>query len=212
VYGSLQDIDAWKKAENLAIQSFDERNTILESIGDAFFAVDKNWVVTYWNNMAEKVLARPRNEIIGYNLWEVYSDSIDSESYREYHRAVETNQVIRFEDYYPPLNKWYEISAFPSDSGLSVYFKDVTERLNYIKAIEEQNKKLMEISWMHSHVVRAPLAKIMGLIALMKDSKNNDADKERTMEYLLSSANELDEVIRNITDRTKAADYLITPK
>jgi PAS domain S-box-containing protein len=206
VYGSVQDINDRKKAEIAEIHALEEKNIILESIGDAFFAVDKNWTVTYWNHMAEKVLGRTKDEIIDHNLWDVYSDSIDSESYKRYHQAIETNQVVRFEDYYPPLKKWYEISAFPSNNGLSVYFKDITERLNYIKAIEEQNENLKEISWLQSHVIRAPLARIMGLIPLVNDSNQDTAEKKKALEYLLLSANELDGVIRSITSKTDCSD------
>ena len=71
---------------------------------------------------------KAKDEMVNRNLWEVFSDSVDSESYKKYHEAVESNQAMHFEDYYQPLNKWYEISAYPSDSGLSVYFKDVTDR------------------------------------------------------------------------------------
>ena len=79
---------------------------------------------------------------------------------------------------------------------------DVTERVNYIKAVEEQNEKLREISWIQSHVVRAPLARILGLISLIKDLKANGIEKEEIMDYLEISANELDRVIREITDKT----------
>jgi len=79
---------------------------------------------------------------------------------------------------------------------------DVTERLNYIKAIEEQNERLREISWIQSHVVRAPLARIMGLIHVIKDMKDNTEEKETTLDYIILSANELDEVIKNITSKT----------
>ena len=87
---------------------------------------------------------------------------------------------------------------------------DVTERLNYIKAIEDQNEKLREISWLQSHVIRAPLARLMGLIGLMKDTYRDEGEgeKQMTMDYLLLSANELDDVIRNITDKTRIpGDY-----
>jgi PAS domain S-box-containing protein len=205
-------IDAWKQAEIVANEALEERNTILESIGDAFFAVDKNWMVTYWNNMAEKVLGKLKKDILGHNLWEVYADSINSESFRKYHQAIETGQVVRFEDYYSPLEKWYEISAFPSVNGLSVYFKDVTERHNYIKAIEEQNRMLKEISWMQSHVVRAPLARIMGLVPLLMELKENSPEKDEALQYLALSANELDEVIKSITYKSHSASYQTSAK
>src|SRR5579863_4717807 len=80
---------------------------------------------------------------------------------------------------------------------------DVTERLKYIQAIEEQNEKLREISWIQSHIVRAPLARIMGLIHIIKDIKDNEEEKAMTLDFLMISANELDDVIKNITDKTR---------
>ena len=80
---------------------------------------------------------------------------------------------------------------------------DVTERLNYIKAIEVQNEKLREISWIQSHMVRAPLARIMGLINVIKDMKEGSEEKVTTLDYIVLSAHELDEIIKNITDKTR---------
>ena len=53
-----------KVAERTIMTTLAERNTILESIDDAFFAVDKNWTVTYWNKRAEQVLGRPKTEVL----------------------------------------------------------------------------------------------------------------------------------------------------
>jgi len=78
---------------------------------------------------------------------------------------------------------------------------DVTERLNYVKAIELQNQRLKEISWIQSHIVRAPLARIMGLIQILKDMPSVN-EKEKTLDYILLSANELDTAIKEITDKS----------
>jgi PAS domain S-box-containing protein len=60
-----------------------ERTTdILESISDAFFAVDGGWRFTYVNNKAEELWGRPREELLGKNLWEEFPEEVDSESYR----------------------------------------------------------------------------------------------------------------------------------
>ena len=83
---------------------------------------------------------------------------------------------------------------------------DITERLSYIKAIEDQNNRLKEISWIQSHIIRAPLSRIMGLIPLINETES-DSDKEQMLEYLMLSANELDEVIKNLTDKAQKADY-----
>ncbi|MGZ3755954.1 MAG: PAS domain S-box protein [Mucilaginibacter sp.] len=83
---------------------------------------------------------------------------------------------------------------------------DITERLNYIRAIESQNKKLTEISWIQSHLIRAPLSRILALAPLIKQAMLDDEDKERMIEYLLLSANELDKVINNISDTATMTD------
>jgi PAS domain S-box-containing protein len=78
---------------------------------------------------------------------------------------------------------------------------DITERLNYVKAIELQNKKLREISFVQSHIVRAPLARIIGLVQLLRESIDH-AQKEQILNFLEISADELDNVIREITTMT----------
>jgi PAS domain S-box-containing protein len=83
---------------------------------------------------------------------------------------------------------------------------DITERLNYIKAIEDQNERLKEISWIQSHIIRAPLSRIMGLVPLISDNED-PADREEMLGYLMLSANELDEVIKGITEKAHKADY-----
>jgi PAS domain S-box-containing protein len=84
---------------------------------------------------------------------------------------------------------------------------DITERLNYINEIETQNKTLRDISWMQSHIIRAPLTRIMGLVALMQDLKEKMTDfpveMTQMFEYLMISAHELDDVIKDITDKTR---------
>ncbi|WP_428328054.1 PAS domain-containing protein [Mucilaginibacter sp.] len=208
LYGSFQDIDARKKAEVAEIHALEERNVILESIGDAFFAVDKNWIVTYWNKMAEKIMGKPKQQVLNRNLWTVYHDAVKNISFEKYHEAMETMQAVHFEDYYEPLALWFDVSAYPSYGGLSVYFKDITDRKLSEIRLKEQNEQLREISWIQSHIVRAPLARIMGLIPLIKDPRTQVADKQEMLEYLLVSAVELDDVIRSITDKTKQGTYL----
>jgi len=81
---------------------------------------------------------------------------------------------------------------------------DITKQLKHVKAIEEQNKRLKEISWIQSHIIRAPLCRIMGLIPLLED--NNVEDKREILAFILSSAYELDAVIRKITEKSNLSN------
>ena len=80
------------------------------------------------------------------------------------------------------------------------------ERRKHAEVLERQNEKLEEISWMQSHVIRAPLARIKGLIPLINEAKESRAEREKMLEYLFLSANELDRVIEEITDKTVVAE------
>src|SRR5690606_34760088 len=73
---------------------------ILESITDAFFAVDEEWRFTYINREAENLLQRPRAELLGRTLWEAFPDVAGTGFEREYHRAMEQRTTTRLEEYY----------------------------------------------------------------------------------------------------------------
>ncbi len=140
------DITDRKLADEKALLALEERNTILESIGDAFFAVDKNFKVTYWNKMAEKLLQTPKKKILNRNLWDVFTDAIDLPSYKNYHLAMKEMKSVHFEDYYAPINRWFEISAYPSEEGLTVYFKDTTERKIAEEQIRQSNERFEKVT------------------------------------------------------------------
>jgi PAS domain S-box-containing protein len=197
------DITNRKIAEDTILNILEEKNTILESIGDAFFAVNNDWVITYWNKQSEVLLEKTKDEVLGRNLWEVFSNTISTEALKNYHKALENKQVIHFEDYYAPLKKWYEVSVYPSEKGLAVYFKDISERIQYTTAIEAQNKKLHEIAWTQSHIARAPLSRMMGIVDLLKDTEMSTEEFKEWVKHFVYSGNELDTIIKEITKKSE---------
>jgi PAS domain S-box-containing protein len=117
-----RDVTERKEAEEALRRSEAEIFGILESITDAFFSLDREWRFAYVNHQAEVLLNRSREDLVGERIWE------DSTFYPQYRWAVAEGRTARFEAYYPPLEKWFSVRAYPSESGLSVYFQDVTER------------------------------------------------------------------------------------
>lgn len=333
IYGSFQDIHDKKITEIALKDSFEEKNEILESIGDGFFAIDEHWNVLYWNKQAEIILQTKKEDIIAKNLWEKFYDVHTTNSFTQYQIALETKQRVSFEDYYPTLNKWFEVTAYPTNKGLSVYFKDVsirktaenavqemnerfekvthatndaiwdwniienkvywglgynklfgielenlkpdfemwkskvhpndfdrvtsslqevldnqaltnwqceyrflkvdnsyayvidrafvirnnemkpirmvgaltdvTEKLIHTKAIEEQNKMFKEIAWTQSHIVRAPLARILGIVDLMKKETLKQNEYPEFLNYVFDSAEELDIIVKDIVNKAQ---------
>ncbi len=139
LHGIVQDITEQKKAE-------EEKSRILERIDDGFFALDNNWVVTYWNTKAEQILDTPKKDIVGEVLWDVFEEAVELDFYDQYHKAVEEQVTVHFEAFYPPQQMWLDVSAYPSEEGLSVYFKDVSQRKQTQQELQEKEAQLRNIA------------------------------------------------------------------
>lgn len=92
---------------------------------------------------------------------------------------------------------------FQDTLGRIILATDISEQFMHIETIEKQNEKLKEIAWIQSHVVRAPLARMMGLIEVMKSEGADSDDHEKLYDYLMTSAQELDTIIRKISKKAE---------
>jgi two-component system cell cycle sensor histidine kinase/response regulator CckA len=101
---------------------------ILENTTDGFFALDQQWKFTYLNPEAEKLLGRKRDEIIGKVLWEEFGELSGTAFEENYRRVVADQTALEFEASDSAGRIWFEMHAYPSGGGLSVFFRDVTER------------------------------------------------------------------------------------
>jgi PAS domain S-box-containing protein len=121
-----------------------EMRTIWESMTDAFFAVDPQWRITYINSAGEKLIQRSREQLLGEELWEKFPEAVDSDFFRQYHRAVHERIPVNFEEFFAPLQTWFEVHAYPSSAGLAVYFRNINDRkqveLHRLQAEEEQRQ------------------------------------------------------------------------
>jgi PAS domain S-box-containing protein len=101
---------------------------ILESISDAFYAVDHEWRFTYINRRAEQLWGRPREQLIGKVVWEEFPWIAGSESEAAHERALREQRPVRLEMISAIFNHWIDISIYPNPTGLSVFFHDISER------------------------------------------------------------------------------------
>jgi PAS domain S-box-containing protein len=104
---------------------------ILESISDGFLVLDGNLVVTYFNDAAETLLGRKREEVLGRHLFEeAFPESRGSVFEKYYQQALREKKPVFFETYFEiaPYANWYEVRAYPYDDGLSIFFRVITEK------------------------------------------------------------------------------------
>jgi PAS domain S-box-containing protein len=170
---------------------------ILESISDAFLAVDTAGRFRYVNRQAEHLIGRPRAELLGELVWAVFPALQGSRMQREYDRAVRLNVAVEFEDYYADRQAWLEMRAYPHSEGMAIYFRDVTKR----KHAEEAQRAMVA---MVSHDLRNPLFLIKGTIELLRTQLGRGAAPvERIVADLARverSADQMDRVVDDLMD------------
>ncbi len=120
---------------------------ILESITDAFFALDDRWVFTYVNKRASDVLGLPIDQLVGRVIWEVYPGLIGSELERMYRATVASGVASAVTEYYPDHDRYYEAHSYPGTvQGVSVYFRDVTLAMRAAETLRARTALLNAIS------------------------------------------------------------------
>ncbi|MDF9746625.1 PAS domain-containing sensor histidine kinase [Natrinema salsiterrestre] len=100
----------------------------VDRVTDPFFALDTGFRFTYLNERAETLLERTRSELIGRVMWDEFPQTVETQFPDGFHRAMDEQVPVSFEIYHTELETWFEARAYPSETGLSVYMRDVTER------------------------------------------------------------------------------------
>ena len=129
----------------------DEQSAILDRMTDAFFALDVEWRFTYLNERAREIVCdaadvdRSIEDLVGTRIWDLLPEVVGTEFYDQYTEAMDEQRVTTFEAEYEPLGTWFEVRAYPSLDGLSVYFQDVTDRKHRIERLQERERILKEM-------------------------------------------------------------------
>ncbi|MDX1829777.1 MAG: PAS domain S-box protein [Lutibacter sp.] len=111
-------------------------NTI-SSINDGFVILDKNSNYLYVNKKAEILLGKNSSELLGKNIWVEFPEKEGDVFYDSFHKAIETNTTIHFENYFEPWNKWFDNRIIPYKDGVSMFFEEITEKKKAENKIKE---------------------------------------------------------------------------
>ncbi len=210
MYCIARDNSENKKAE-LQMERSERRFKTLVQEGTELIAIfDQEANFSYVSPTSKKTLKMTPESLLGTNAFTHIHPDDHEAVYTQFLETLENTQV-----YIRPFRfkngegnwRWLETIATnqieePSIQGIVANTRDITDRVLYLKAIEEQNKALKEIAWNQSHIVRAPVARLMGLIDLISEDGTDGLENRRILNYIKASAEEIDAVIKNNVERT----------
>jgi PAS domain S-box-containing protein len=129
---------ARKEAEQ---QAMTERAALLESITDAFYALDQQWCITYMNQRALDYFGLERQSALGKNIWDLLPVGKGSLFQQRYEEAMRSGKSVGFEAVSPHSGIWIEVKAFPTPYGLAIHFRDISDRKRSEEALRNAEER-----------------------------------------------------------------------
>ncbi|MCU4742513.1 PAS domain S-box protein [Natronoglomus mannanivorans] len=205
-----EDITALKEHERRLERRKSELETelseILGRVSDAFYALDDEWRFTHLNDRASELLNRPRESLLGSRVWDEYPD-VDPIFQERFEEAMASQQPVSFETYDDAHDLWLEFNVYPSETGLSVYFRDVTERKESQRKLEESNERLEQFAYAASHDLQEPLRMVSSYLQLIDQRYGSelgeDGDGQEFLDYAIDGADRMREMIDGLLEYSR---------
>jgi PAS domain S-box-containing protein len=212
--GAMQDITR-KKIEDVRLKLLE---SVITNTTDAVMIAEvdplneKDLKIVYINDAFTAMTGYSNTEVLDKTTNILQGEKTDPVEIAKLQRALEQNESCQVEMISYKKNGeefWLNFSvspvanAFGSISHWVFIERDITEQRSHTKAIEDQNAQLKEIAWMQSHVVRAPLARMMGFINLLEKNKEEVTIDRSLLHYVLEAGVELDGIIRDIVRKSE---------
>jgi len=142
-FGIFRDISDRKRMESALRDTADRLTSILNSMSDGFFTLDKDLVITFFNPRAEHLLGKTKEEVVGKRLFDAFPEAEGSIFEEKYRQAIEEKRSLFFETDFQqkPYQNFFRINVYPYQDGIAVYFKVLTEEKRRELALRLQENR-----------------------------------------------------------------------
>jgi len=140
--GTVHEITERKRVEEECRQATERLQGVLESITDGICVLDRDLTYVYFNENGARMCGLRPSDIIGTRVGDTFAENRTNLISRMYRHSLETGEPVHVEEYsIAPLDKWFESNCYPSADGLTVYFRDITERKRTEQALRESEQR-----------------------------------------------------------------------
>lgn len=219
----FDDVTERKIAEDALRASEQRANNIIQSITDGFLTMDHEWSITYLSGRGAEILAplqKTTDNVIGRNFWDEFPDAVGTLVEANCRRAMEKHVPVQFEALYPPLDRWFDLRVYPSASGLSLFFLDITERKATEGALRESQRVLAEQAAalrladrskdeflaMLAHELRNPLAPMRNATDILQSPNASAGDREHAQQLIGRQIGNMTRMIDDLLDVSRITE------
>jgi PAS domain S-box-containing protein len=190
-FGTNTEVDELQRTRQSLEENQEVLDQVMKATKDAVVTVNRDWILTYLNPMAEKLYG-PAKNLVGRNLWEAFPDSFyqNSPFVEQFYRAMNEGVAGSFEaEFGEPLNLTVGLEVYPAKDGIVTFSRDIT-KMKLATAAVLQNEKLAAVGRLASsiaHEINNPLESVTNLLYLARGS----ADPSMVKGYLDTAEREL---------------------
>ena len=145
------DITSLRELEEVRDRANAQLKEVFDTTTDGVISLDHNWRFTFLNRRAIEITASS-GDLLGENFWNRFPNAVydDSPYVEHYFRTMIQRERQVFEAFYPaPLNQWFRIESLPSESGIIIFFRDITKERKDEEALrtsEQRYRVLTELN------------------------------------------------------------------
>ncbi len=197
------------------VQKSEMRYDVLtENMPNMFFSLDRKYRHTSFNKACEKFTGKKAEDVIGKTIDEVYKEG-ESLFLAEYKVVMKTGKAKNFTTTFSIAEETYiyRVNIYPTENGISVLMTDLTKQkqsekntLEMVSRLETKNKELRQFAYAVSHDLRAPIARVLGLISLSKNDPDFKINDKSILENVGIEIGNLDNVVKDINNAISIRD------
>ena len=184
-----------------------ERAALLESITDAFYALDRHLRFTYINHRALDYFKKGREELLGRCIGDVLPVIKGTVIETQLERVLREQCSAAFETFSPVAQSWVELNIYPATQGLAVYFRDISDRKRAEQELQraeeslrQSDRRKSEFLALLAHELRNPLAPIVNGVKILRLRAAADATSDRTLDMMERQLKHLVRLVDDLLD------------